>query len=217
MDSLRRRRAGSRRHNNPISINLVAPLVFADDISPRTAQLFAIRLAAASAFLVRSAIMPASSSATEAICWSMNLPVGPSICGRSAKCTSTSASNNFERKATDRARRSTLLTTMAARCRWAAFNATASWGRSELPLSSLHRNRVYPKSCVTGRLRRALPGCHADLPAEITFGEMRVSGVSGIRVQIIGTGAPTLATPISVAEGMGGSLGGGFHRSSQLG
>ena len=48
MDSLRRRRAG---HNNPISINLVAPLVFADDISPRTAQLFAIRLSSSQRLL----------------------------------------------------------------------------------------------------------------------------------------------------------------------
>jgi hypothetical protein len=45
----------------------------------------------------------------------MNRPVGPSICGKSAKHTSTLASNSFERNATERVSRSTLLTTSAAR------------------------------------------------------------------------------------------------------
>jgi hypothetical protein len=47
------------------------------------------RLAAARAALVRAEIIPASSSATAAICCSRNLPVAPSIMGRSANRTST--------------------------------------------------------------------------------------------------------------------------------
>jgi hypothetical protein len=50
--------------------------------------------AAASAALVRVEIIPASSSATDAICCSMNRPVGPSIVGRSANRTSTPALPN---------------------------------------------------------------------------------------------------------------------------
>jgi hypothetical protein len=78
--------------------------------------------AAASAALVRLEISPASSSATEAICWSIKRPVGPSICGRSANRTSTPASKSRDRNATDRVRRSTLATMIGTRCSRAAAN-----------------------------------------------------------------------------------------------
>jgi hypothetical protein len=53
---------------------------------------FPRRLAAARAAFVRAEIIPAPSSATAAICCKRNLPVAPSIIGRSANRTSTPAS-----------------------------------------------------------------------------------------------------------------------------
>jgi hypothetical protein len=75
--------------------------VLADRQVARAAKLDGA-LAAASAAFVRAEIMPASSSATAAICCSMNRPVGPSICGRSQNSTSTPASRRALRKATER-------------------------------------------------------------------------------------------------------------------
>jgi len=65
-----------------------AACIFADGVTPRLPpSLTPRRFAAASAFLVRSEIRPASSSATATICCNMKRPVAPSICGRSAKRT----------------------------------------------------------------------------------------------------------------------------------
>jgi hypothetical protein len=75
---------------------------------------------------VRAEIMPASNSATATICCTRNRPVAPSICGRSAKRTSTLASNRRLRKATLRERRLTLLTTSGQRCKRAAPKALSS-------------------------------------------------------------------------------------------
>ena len=59
-------------------------------------------LGAARARLVRSLIMPASSSATLAICCNRKRPVAPSIEGKSTNLISTSVSSSFDRKATER-------------------------------------------------------------------------------------------------------------------
>jgi hypothetical protein len=70
--------------------------------------------------LVRAEIIPASSSATAAICCNRNLPVAPSIIGRSANRTSTPASSRRDRKATERVSQSTLVTTSGTWCTRAA-------------------------------------------------------------------------------------------------
>jgi hypothetical protein len=76
-----------------------AALALAVSLAPRSPPSFLPRLlAAASAALVRAEIMPASSSATAAICCSKNLPVAPSIAGKSAKRTSTPDYHELLRK-----------------------------------------------------------------------------------------------------------------------
>lgn len=114
-----------------------AALASADRDTPRLPPSFLpLALAAARAALVRVEIMPASSSATDAVCCSINLPVGPSIWGRSTKRTSTPASNSRDRKATERVSRSTLATTTGTRWRRALASAWSSCGRStRRPLS----------------------------------------------------------------------------------
>ena len=106
--------------------------VLAVGFTPRSPPSFLPRrLAAARAALVRALIIPASSSATATICCSRKRPVAPSICGRSAKRTSTPASSRRDRKATERVSRSTLETTREARWSRAAARVLSSSGRSE--------------------------------------------------------------------------------------
>jgi hypothetical protein len=76
---------------------LPAALALAVKRAPRSPPSFTPRrLAAARAAFVRAEIIPASSSATAAICCNRNLPVAPSIIGRSANRTSTPASSRRE-------------------------------------------------------------------------------------------------------------------------
>lgn len=88
--------------------------------------------AAASAFLVRSEMKPASNSATATSCCSMNRPVGPSMAGRSAKRTSTPVSRSLE----------TIDTSTRVTCRYTDTDVQAFPGRECVVLPGAWKVRV---------------------------------------------------------------------------
>lgn len=116
---------------------------------PRSPPSFLPRaFAAANAALVRVEIIPASSSATAAICWIMKRPVGPSSVGKSANLTVTPASRSAERKLTDLVSLSTFATTSGRWRKRAAARARCSCGLSHRrPLSiSVYSSKMMPSA-----------------------------------------------------------------------
>jgi hypothetical protein len=160
---------------------LSAARALAVNRTPRSPPSFTPRrLAAARAALVRAETIPASSSATAAICCNRNLPVAPSIIGRSANRTSTPASSRRDRKATERVSRSTLATTSGTWCRRAAASvrlvpwlvrqiapATASPKRSTI--LGGHRSDLHcvGRWSVPGRISGATNAAHHPVGALI--------------------------------------------------
>ena len=108
-----------------------------DSRLPAMPKLRFLGRSSASAFLVRSPIRPASSSATEAICVRRNFPIGPGgTLGRSQNTRSTSLATSERSRSTLRVSRSSFAKTNFAPIAFAWERAAASLGRSDfLPLS----------------------------------------------------------------------------------